>query len=85
MVLELEVNKTFGAFVFVRMDKAPTAPIACSTNGYWHYTLPLASDLDKRMFAMLLTAQAGGKAVSIAGLGSCSEFSAIESAAAVRM
>ena len=84
-VLELAINKTYGGAVFIRMDKAPTSPIGCSINGYWHYTLPLATDVDKRMFAMLLTAQTTGKSMYVSGLGSCNEFGAVESAAGVRM
>ena len=78
-VLELQISKSFGNFVFVALDKPHAVPIACAINTGWQYTLSLAGEVDKRMFALLVTAQTTGKPVSIRGAGACNEFGAVES------
>ena len=82
-VLQIAINKDLGSLVFVRLDSPPVAPAACSTNGYWHFTLPLVSDLDKRLHAHLLAAKLANATVSISGTGICSEFGTVESAKGV--
>jgi hypothetical protein len=82
-VLNLAINKSFGNFVFVKLDKPHAVPIACAINGSWQYTLPLSTEVDKRMFALLVTAQTTGKPVSINGAGACNEFGAVESMSAL--
>lgn len=78
-IVEMTLDKGYGDFVFIRFNNAPASPIACSVNGYWHFTLPLATEADKKMFAMLMTARATGSAVEAIGSGACNEFAAIES------
>jgi len=56
-ILQMAINKTMGSVVFIRLDTAATAPAACSSNASWHYTLPLTTDLDKKLFALLVSAQ----------------------------
>jgi len=84
-VLDLAINKSFGNFVFVKLDNPHAAPIACAVNGYWQYTLPLDSEVDKKMFALLVTAQTTEKPVSINGAGACNEFAHVESMVVLRL
>ena len=79
VVAEIAVDKAYGNFAFVRFDRAPSTSIACSTNSYWHFTLPLSTEAEKRMFAVLVTARAMGSATKAIGSGACSEFGSIES------
>ena len=78
-VLVLGIYKSAGNFVLVKLDKAPALPLACSVNHEWNYTLPLATEIDKKLFALLVTAHATGKPVTITGVGSCNEFREAES------
>jgi hypothetical protein len=83
-IVEISVDRNLAAgAVFIRLDKSPAPIAACSTNGYWHYTLPQTGDIDKRQFAMLLAAQAAGSTVFMIGSGSCNEFGSVESATRV--
>lgn len=78
-VKDLAIQKEYGQFVFVQLDVASTAPIACHTNA-WTYTLPQATDLDKKMLALLMMAKATGTTITLRGSGACSDFPSIESA-----
>lgn len=80
-VKEMQVNKSLGNILFVQLDVSHNAPIACHSNLGWTYTIPMQSEADKRIFAMLLTARAIGATVTLFGSGSCSDFSAVESIA----
>jgi len=79
----MAINKDIGAVAFVRLDTAPIGPAACSTSGYWHFTIPIVSDIDKRLYAQLLAAKLANATVSIGGTGSCNEYGSVESARAV--
>lgn len=78
-VVGLSINKTYGSFVFIKVAGTPPSPFACSTNGAWHYTLPLATTADRQLYAMLLAAFLNGTTVHMAGLGACNEYGTIES------
>ena len=82
-ILQIAINKDIGAVAFVRLDTAPVGVAVCSTSGYWHFTIPIVSDLDKRLHAQLLAAKLANATVSISGTGSCSEYGSVESARAV--
>lgn len=84
-IAEMTIDKNFGSFVFVRFATVPTNKIGCSVNGYWHFTLPLVTDVDKRMFAVLMTARATGAVVKATGSGGCNEVGSIESLQAIGM
>jgi hypothetical protein len=77
-ILQLAINKAYGAFVFIRLDVTPTGAPPCAT-AYWQYTLTLTNPGDSQLYALLLTAYAQGKQVYIIGSGACSEFSQSES------
>lgn len=82
-IVQIAINKDFGSAAFIRLDSNPTGVAACSTHGFWHFTFPLVSDLDKRMHAQLVAAKFAGTQVTIAGTGSCNEFGSVESAKGV--
>lgn len=84
-VVMIDNAKQYGNIVFVKLDGATTSPAACQTNFAWSFTLPMTSEMDKRMYATLLMAAASGSTVVISGTGSCSEFSAVESAGHLRL
>jgi hypothetical protein len=84
-IVDLSINKGYGTFVFIRVASAPANPATCSTNGAWHYTLPLTNIGDREMYSMLLTAFSAGATIDMSGLGSCNEFGAIESLRSVRI
>lgn len=80
-VKEIQVNKSLGNVLFVQLDVTHTAPISCHVNLGWTYTLPMQSEADKKIFAMLLAARAIGATVTLFGAGACTDFSAVESMA----
>lgn len=82
-IVQMAINKNIGAAAFVRLDTAPVGSAACSTNGYWHFTIPLVSDLDKRLYAQLLAAKLANATVTISGAGGCGEYGSVESAVGV--
>lgn len=82
-VEDLSIQKDFGGFVFIQLDAPHSAPIACHINAGWTYTLPLQSDTDKKIFAMLMMARAMGQTITLRGAGGCNEFGSIESAVGV--
>lgn len=84
-VVMIDMSKDYGNFIFVKLDVNPSAPIACHTNLAWTYTLPIVSDMDKRMHATLLLAYATGRSVTLRGSGTCADFASIESAISVRL
>jgi len=82
-VKEIQLNKDMGNVAFIQLDSPQTSPIACQTNVGWTYTIPLVTDMDKKMFAVLSMALASGQTVRLYGSGACSDFGAVESARAV--
>jgi hypothetical protein len=79
-VLELGVSRTYPNVAFVRLSAYPTGGPSCAPSAfYWQFTLTLDGLSGKELYAMLLSAQASGKAVRISGTGSCSEHGQIES------
>jgi len=84
IVTELSLSRTNGAFVLINTDKDPEK-IGCATNNSWDYTLPLETSFDDKQYAALLTAYASKRKVLLKGIGSCNEFSSIESVDMVRL
>ena len=82
-IAQLAANRSNPNIVFVSMNPQPSPPVACSTNGHWTYVMPMATDLDKKIFAMLEAAQLAGRTVTITGTGDCADFGSIESGAIV--
>jgi hypothetical protein len=67
------------AVAFVLLDSQPTLA-SCANNSSWTYVLPMNTDQDKKLFAMLLEARSTGRIVTITGTGACADFAGIESA-----
>jgi len=84
-VIEISIEKDYGNYAFIKVDTPPAPPVACSQNGYWQYTLPLANEVDKRIFAMVMSSYLTQRAMHFRGTGGCSEFSAVESLAGARL
>jgi hypothetical protein len=78
-IVQIAANRSNANIVFVHMNPQPTPPVACSTNGNWSYVIPMTTDLDKKIFAMLEAAQLAGRTVTITGTGDCADFGSIES------
>ena len=85
-IATLDIEPQWGTFVFIKINASNTGTgPGCVTNHAWNYTLPIVTDQDKARFAMLLTAQASGRSVSLNGTGSCSEFGSVESLSGISM
>lgn len=83
-IIQIELAKDYGDYVFIKLD-IPVVKTGCHINTYWNYTLPLATETDKAIFTMLLSAHMSGKKIGIRGTGSCSQFGSIESAKSIRV
>jgi hypothetical protein len=84
-VVETGINRDYPNVVFVRLSVAPTGIPACSSNGYWHFTLSLTGVTGKELYSMLLTAAASGKLLQITGTGTCNEYGQVESVNAITL
>jgi hypothetical protein len=84
-IADIAINREIGHFIFIRVAQTPASPGACSTHGYWHYTLALSSAADRDIYAMLLSAHASHATVDMSGLGVCNEFGTVETLRSVRL
>lgn len=84
-VTKLDLARDYGSYVFIKLDATQTNKPACHQNGGWNYTSPIATEMDKAMFSILLAAYMSGKSISIYGSGACSQFPSIETAGRVRL
>lgn len=83
VVVKIASNKTYGKMSFIKTDKSkPSAP-GCQINLSWDYVMPLVTEHDKKLYAMLLAARASGSPVSLNGTGNCDTFASIESLLAI--
>jgi len=78
-VVRIGSTKTFGDILFIKTDKAKTSLPGCHTNLSWDYVMPLVTEQDKKLYAMLLAARAAQTPVSLGGAGTCDHFGSIES------
>jgi hypothetical protein len=76
-VMQIAINRSIGPVAFIKLETAPTGSPACATNNYWHFTLPLNTDLEKRMHATLLGLS--GRTVNVGGTGTCGDWHDVES------
>jgi hypothetical protein len=74
----LAIVKTYGDIVFVKVDNPKGSLPACHVNLSWTYVMPLVSEQDKKMYAMLLAARTSQAPVSLNGTGGCDHFASIE-------
>jgi hypothetical protein len=87
-ITELTVNRAYANFVAVTVTGTPTESVpSCATAGYanWSFTLALTDALGTNMYALLLTAFAQGKPVTLYGTGLCSEQPGLESLSMVQV
>lgn len=80
-ITRLAIDRVIGAdILFIMVDKTKSNKPSCQPNdGGWAFVLPLSTDGEKRMYAMLLAARAAGSKVSLGGHGDpCSVFGSIE-------
>lgn len=84
-IVDMAINRDYGNFVFIRVAQTPANPAACSTNGYWQYTLTLSNPGDHELYSMLLTAFSTGAAVDMSGRGVCNEWGTVESLRSLRV
>ncbi len=83
VVSRIAINKTKGAMAFIRLSIAPNSPAACSTDPYWHFTVPLVTDLDRELYNLLVKSFSSGRQVYIYGDNACNDIGTVESAYAV--
>ena len=79
-ITELTIDRAYSNFVAITVAGTPTGTTSCAT-GYanWSFTLSLNDAIGTNMYALLLTAFAEGKPVTLYGTGSCSEQAGVES------
>lgn len=78
-VARMQIVRSYGNFVFIHLNPAPSVRASCSTNSYWHFTLSLDDAAGKNMYAQLLSAFASGSLLNISGANACNEFTGVES------
>lgn len=74
----LAIVKTHGDIVFVKADRSKDSLPTCHTNLSWDFVMPLISEQDKKLYAMLLVARSSQMTVSLSGTGTCDHFGSIE-------
>jgi hypothetical protein len=79
VITKLLINKSYGETVFILVDKSKSNIPACHVNGSWTYVLSVTTELDKKMYALLLAARASQTPVTLNGSGACDVFGSIES------
>jgi len=79
IVVRLANEKTYGDILFIKTDKAKTNFPGCQINLSWDFVMPLVSEQDKKLYAMVLAARATQTPVSLIGAGTCDHFGSIES------
>jgi hypothetical protein len=84
-IVMIELAKDFGNYAFLKLDVSHSAPIGCHINGYWQFTLPLGTDLERRIYTLAATAMMAGQVVRLRGSGGCTDFPHIESAVSLRV
>jgi hypothetical protein len=82
-VVKIASNKAYGEMVFIKTDKTKSSVPGCHTNLSWDFVMPLVSEHDKKLYAILLAARAGQTTVSISGLGNCDTFGSIETVSGI--
>jgi hypothetical protein len=83
IVVRLASVKTYGEILFIKTDKSKTSLPGCHTNLSWDFVMPLVTEHDKKLYAMLLAARAAQTPVSLSGAGTCDHVGSIESLIAV--
>ena len=78
-VVRITSAKTLGEILFIKTDKSKTSLPGCHTNLSWDFVMPLVTEHDKKLYAMLLAARAAQTPVSLTGAGTCDHFGSIES------
>jgi hypothetical protein len=78
-VVRIASNIQYGEIVFIKTDKSKSSVPGCHTNLSWDFVMPLTSEHDKKLYAMLLAARASGTPVGLSGAGHCNHFGSIES------
>ncbi|MBM0105753.1 hypothetical protein JM946_13510 [Steroidobacter sp. S1-65] len=77
-VIRIASNKAYGEMVFIKTDKTKSTVPGCQTNLSWDFVMPLTTEHDKKLYAILLAARAGATPISINGSGNCDTFGSIE-------
>ena len=66
-VVRIGSSKTYGEILFIKTDKVKTSLPGCHVNLSWDYVMPLVSEQDKKLYAMLLAARASDTPVTLSG------------------
>jgi len=79
IITKLGIHKGIGDIVFISVDHSKGSLPACHTNTAWAFVLPITSDQDKKIYALLLAARATQTPVTLSGSGTCDTFYNVES------
>lgn len=72
-ITNLNINKSLGNLLFIKTNIPPTI-VGCHTDSNWNLVLQLDTELDNKIYAGLLTAQASQSSVNLAGTGTCNSL-----------
>ena|SRR5687767_1653991 len=78
IVVKVSSSKQFGEILFIKTDKTKTGAPGCQTNFSWDFVMPLVSEHDKKIYAMLLAARVAQTPITLSGTGTCDHFGSIE-------
>jgi hypothetical protein len=79
-ITTLHLRRSLGEVVFVKLSAVPKGSAPCVVPGApWHFSLPVSTEVGKKMLATLIVAHAQGTPVTLDGTGNCSEYGGIES------
>ena len=78
VITKIAISKGLGDILFILVDKPKGSTPACHSNLSWTYVLPLSTELDKKIYALLLTARSTQAPITFSGTGQCEVFGSIE-------
>jgi len=78
-LVKIASSKTWGEILFIKTDKSKSGLPGCHTNLSWDYVMPLTTEHDKKLYALVMAARASQTPVSLNGTGTCDHFGSVES------
>lgn len=82
-VVRIASNKAYGEIVFIKTEKTKSSVPGCHINLSWDFVMPLTTEHDKKLYAMLLAARSAQQPISLSGSGNCDTFGSIETVSGI--